>query len=47
MLNSEILASAGKQVKRPDKVRLQSFWKTVGKFTETSDQPQSPVREEW
>lgn len=47
MLDSEILARAGKQVKCPHKVRLQSFWKTVGKFTEMSDQPQSPVREEW
>lgn len=47
MLDSEILARAGKQVKRPDKVRLQSVWKTVGKFTEISDRPQSPVREEW
>ena len=47
MLDSEILARAGKQVKSPDKVRLQSVWKTVGKFTELSDQPQSPVREEW
>lgn len=33
MLNSEILAREEKQVRRPDKSLIQSFWKTVEKLS--------------